>query len=246
MNCNLTIDIGNSSTKLTLWHEGNPVAATRLASDLTAEDLALFIGGNAVHAIAYCSVKSEKDTPDIPALAKGLAGKIYRLDYVLPTPLVNDYSTAHTLGADRLAAACGAYSLYEGRDILIVDLGSAATYDHVSADGHFCGGNIAPGLGLRLKSLNEHTGRLPYLSVAEDTPNEIFALSTKDAIVNGCRRGIAAEILYYNNALPCGSIVILTGNDAAAIAPLLGDVDVRIDKDLVGRGLNNIIIYNEN
>ena len=87
-----------------------------------------------------------------------------------PIPLSNAYSTPATLGMDRLAAAVGAWSMQPGHDILVVDAGTAITYDFVSADGVYKGGNIAPGVSLRFKSLHDHTGSLPLVDSGGDIP----------------------------------------------------------------------------
>ena len=245
MQCNLTIDIGNSSTKLALWHNDAPVATHRLASLPAYQDIKDFIGNHTVSAAAYCSVIKPEALGNFAETLKQVSPKVYHLDYKLPTPLENAYATPETLGMDRLAAACGAYSLAKGSDILVVDIGTAVTYDFVSAQAVFRGGNITPGLGLRLLSLNEHTQCLPLVSAADSLPADIFGKSTHDAILCGCTRGIAAEILYYashHTDTPC--TVCLTGCDAATIMPLLRGLPVITDDNLVGRGLNTIINHN--
>ena len=78
-------------------------------------------------------------------------------------PIINGYSEADKLGMDRLAAAVGAWTMRPGNDLLVIDAGTAITYDFVSAQGVYKGGNIAPGIGLRFRSLHEHTGALPMV-----------------------------------------------------------------------------------
>ncbi len=89
------------------------------------------------------------------------------LDHATPLPLVNRYRTPDTLGYDRIAAAVGAYTIFPGKTVLVIDAGTAITYDIVTAGGEYLGGNISPGLEIRFKSLNKYTNRLPLLERPE-------------------------------------------------------------------------------
>ena len=89
-------------------------------------------------------------------------------DHKTPVPIVNKYDTPHTLGQDRLAAAVGAKSLCPNENLLIIDVGSAITYDFVSEAGEYIGGNIAPGLKMRFTMLQRMTKKLPLVEVGEN------------------------------------------------------------------------------
>ena len=80
-----------------------------------------------------------------------------------PLPLANAYATPQTLGADRLAAAVGAAWLLPGRNVVVVDAGTAIKFDLVEGGQVFRGGSIAPGLAMRFKALHAFTGRLPLV-----------------------------------------------------------------------------------
>ena len=168
-----------------------------------------------------------------------------RLTPDTPIPLKNAYSSPETLGMDRLAAAVGAWSLKPGNDLLVVDAGTAVTFDFVSSDGTYKGGNIAPGIALRLKSLHEHTGALPLVSAQGDAP--MFGRDTETAIrsgvINGLRHeldGYIAEICSIYPSL----LVFLTGGDAEFF-----DIKAKSSTfavpDLVLLGLARITQYNE-
>ena len=116
-------------------------------------------------------------------------------NWTTPIPLRNDYSTPESLGMDRLAAAVGAWSMKPGNDLLVIDAGTAVTYDFISADGAFKGGCIAPGIGLRLKSLHEHTGALPLVPAEGDVP--VLGYDTETAIRSGVLNGIKYEVEGY-------------------------------------------------
>lgn len=94
-------------------------------------------------------------------------------------------------GADRIANAAGAYVLYN-HPVIVVDFGTATTFDIVNAKGQFIGGVIAPGVTLQLKALNKFTSKLPRIDVT--LSNFAIGHNTTDAILSGVLRGSAAMI----------------------------------------------------
>lgn len=158
-----------------------------------------------------------------------------------PIPLKIKYRTPHTLGSDRLAAAIGAQGEAPGRNILVIDAGSAITIDFVDADGHFWGGNISPGVKMRLTALHQQTSRLPLISKEGETPT--LGYDTETAIRSGVIRGICHEIdgyIYEFREKYPDVLVFLTGGDEKT---LIGNIKNRIfaDKFLVAKGLNRIL-----
>jgi type III pantothenate kinase len=90
------------------------------------------------------------------------------------------------LGPDRIAAVAGAFNLFPLEDILVIDAGTALTFEFLSSN-IYKGGNISPGLQMRFKALNKFTDRLPLV-----TPTEIFSFpgrNTTDAIAAGVITG---------------------------------------------------------
>ena len=174
-------------------------------------------------------------------------------DHNTPVPIVNRYDTPQTLGQDRLAAAVGAESLCPDENLLIIDAGSAITYDFVSDKGDYMGGNIAPGLKMRLTMLQRMTKKLPLVEVEENELIPLFGKNTRDAIAAGVIRGIAYEVKGYMRTLSekvPHFQTFLTGGNAPYI---LNNVrtsrtekrDIRVEKNLVLIGLNTILIFNK-
>lgn len=95
------------------------------------------------------------------------------------------------IGADRIANAAGAYVLYK-HPVIVIDFGTATSFDIVNKNGEFVGGVIAPGINLQLKTLNKFTSKLPRIDVAT-SPTAIGA-NTTDAILSGVIRGCACMI----------------------------------------------------
>jgi type III pantothenate kinase len=162
-----------------------------------------------------------------------------------PVPIRNAYASPATLGMDRLAAAVGAWSLKPDHDLLVVDAGTAVTFDFVSADGTYKGGNIAPGISLRLKSLHEHTGALPLVPARGDAPQ--FGRDTETAIRSGVINGLRHELDGYIAELASeypSLLVFLTGGDAESF-----DIKAKSSTfavpDLVLLGLARITQHNE-
>ena len=136
---NLVVDIGNTLVKLAVFDDGRLVAQ-RCAERLLPSMLDDLLSGRRAAKAVVASTRG----------ATGDAAETVRLfaDYLLeftpqtPVPIGNAYRTPETLGRDRLAAAVGAATLYPGRNVLIVDFGTAVTIDLVTADNTFRGWSL--------------------------------------------------------------------------------------------------------
>lgn len=240
MSLNLTIDQGNSAAKVTLW-EGDEMRSHALVRDLTDEAVDAIARDFSPAAAIYCTVADKGDGVIRRLESRGV--RVMELTASTPLPIAVDYRTPGTLGRDRVAAAVGAWALAPGRDLLIADLGTAVTYDVVTADGRYIGGNIAPGLRMRLEALNRFTARLPLVDCEGDTP--LWGYSTDSALRSGAVIGVIGELTYYRRQLPDGAMAILTGGDSELIGPGLG-FEAVTRPHLVSEGLNRILRYNEN
>lgn len=182
-----------------------------------------------------------------PALTDWLKSKLetfLELGPETPLPIRNGYGTPSTLGFDRLAAAVGAWSLQPGKPLLIIDMGTAVTYDFVTAEGVFAGGNIAPGLRTRLKALHFYTGKLPLVEPADDF--DLLGNTTETAIRSGVMQGILFEITGYMTALTQqypDLFAFLTGGDLIYFDGKLKN-GIFVDANLVLTGLNRILRHN--
>ena len=158
-------------------------------------------------------------------------------------PIEVEYSSRQTLGADRIAVAVGVVCELGIRDALIVDMGSAITYDIVE-NGVFKGGNISLGVAMRFRALHEFTASLPLCEATE--PNNKFGQSTKEAIEQGVMRGVEHEIRGYTetflqkNGEKC---IIFTGGDAKYFVKRIKNT-IFADCEPVIFGLNRILNYN--
>ena len=243
MSHQLVIDRGNSSCKWAFF------AADRLTEPLevihTVSGAFLpdgWLEKYQPEACIYSSVGA--CDPAEEARLKALVPRFLKYTPDVAIPLRNAYRTPATLGADRLAAAVGAWTLAPGKASLIVDMGTAVTYDLLTPDGTFVGGNIAPGLWLRFLSLHEHTASLPMVDASDDFPET--GTDTRSAILAGVMEGVWLELQGYRakyEALYPALVTFLTGGDLKYFdkRPKSG---IFADENLVLTGLNRILHEN--
>ncbi len=235
---NLIVDIGNSTTKAALFDGGRMQRHTRFEGGL-ADALAALLDGHEAEACAYSVVGREAE--GLEDTLRRFAPRLLRVTGETPTPLACAYRTPSTLGADRLAAAVGAAELAPGRDLLVADAGTCITYDYVSADGRYLGGNISPGLGMRLRALHEHTARLPLVAAEGDVPACGYDTETavRAGVVTGMRMEIEGCVRAFLSAHEEGA-VFLTGGNGIRFA----SDRVRHHETLVEAGLDRILQHN--
>jgi type III pantothenate kinase len=190
-------------------------------------------------------VSSVKGYP-IPGSArlKRYLNQYIELDPYTPLPIKNSYRTPDSLGKDRLAAVIGGNSIFPGSNILIIDAGTAITYDFIKADGTYIGGNISPGLKMRFQALHQYTNQLPLLK--REANFELLGRDTHEAIVSGVQNGIVFELNQYIAALSNQNQnlhIILTGGDSKFFDNKL-KYPIFVEPNLVLLGLNKILKYN--
>ncbi len=155
------------------------------------------------------------------------------------------YKTPKTLGQDRLAAVSGVYTLYSGKNVLVIDCGTCITYDFLTADGRYIGGNISPGIRMRLKAMHDYTDRLPLV----DLPDSItwIGQSTEEALQNGAVTMAIMEsrgMIFYLKENYGHLTTVLTGGDSGYFENHLTG-EQYVHPDLILSGLNEILKNNE-
>ena len=239
---NLVIDAGNSTVKLAVFN-GERLEFHSRHEEWPTEAIDQHIREFNIRLTMLSSVR---DVPNEVISRLSQPGcRFYELTASLPLPVKLDYKTPTTLGKDRIAGAVGAWSMYPGRNLMIVDAGTALTMDLVSLQGIFEGGVISPGLMMRFRALNRFTGRLPLVDPEEDPP--LVGKSTTEAIQAGVLMGMVYEVDNYINSLNNkynGLTVILTGGDASRLTGKLKNT-IFVEPNLVLIGLNSILTHNE-
>lgn len=161
-----------------------------------------------------------------------------------PTPIKNLYQSPETLGMDRLAAVVGANQVFPNENIMVIDLGSAVTYDFINSQSEYIGGNISPGLNMRFKALNNFTSKLPLLSANENY--NTIGKNTGEAIISGVEQGLLFEIsgyIDYFSQYYLDLKVILTGGDSFFFEKILKK-HIFVNPNLILIGLNKILEHN--
>lgn len=239
---NLVIDIGNTRTKLALFNQHDLMFNVPV-EHLTVNHLEMLKYEHVQMNKAILSSTREVDQQLIQFLKENFE-QFIELDHTTKLPIANLYETPETLGKDRLAAAVGANELFPDQNILVIDAGTAITYDFVSEENQYLGGNISPGLQMRFRALNEFTGKLPFVE-SSNYYSEI-GKNTTEAIRAGVQNGILFEIEQtiemFANKYP-NLQVVLTGGDSVFIDQLLNE-EVLVHLNLTLIGLNRILEFN--
>lgn len=240
----LLIDISNSYTKLafaTRQRLGKP--ARYPTKGLTVAFLRRLLRGRRVKAIFVSSVVPRKNKTI--AAAAGSSSLLF-LNPQLDLGVGIDYPAPRSIGADRLANAAAVAQLY-GCPAIVVDFGTAVTFDVVSARGDYVGGVIAPGLEAMTSFLYDRTALLPKLSLRE--PARAIGKTTREAMMSGAifgYRGLVHEILIrvrLENFPRRKPRIVATGGYAQLIARKLPEIDA-VHPNLTLEGLR--IIANRN
>ena len=238
----LIIDIGNSSAKAAVFEGETLIEEHRVKH----EELPALLAAKAedrhiTRAIVSTVTPLGKDTEQA---IKALPYPCLMMSATLKMPFKIAYKTPETLGADRLAAVAEACLQSPGNDLLVIDMGTAITYDLVTADGTYHGGNISPGIGMRFKALNHFTGKLPLVNKeGRRTP---IGDTTETAIREGVLQGVSYEIegyiQTYKSKYP-NLLVFLTGGGSFLLDNRTKSRTFA-DGLLVLKGLNRILTLN--
>jgi type III pantothenate kinase len=171
-------------------------------------------------------------------------GKIKEVSPDLDLGIGIDFSDPRGIGADRLANAVGVSFRY-GIPAIVVDFGTAVTFDVVSRKGAYEGGVIAPGLGVMVDYMYQRTALLPKIDLEE--PVSAIGKSTRDAMLAGAvygYRGLVRRIVTEIVAVLDGKArIIATGSYADLIAAKLPELQI-VDLDLTLEGLRIIALKN--
>lgn len=237
---NLVIDQGNTYSKLAFYNEDG-LSLFRKEENTAINTISSIISQ---HKIEKAIIASVADASAIIEILEDRAIEYISMCYKSNLPISINYATPQSLGLDRIAAAAGAYSKQSQKACLIIDIGTAVTYDICTANGEFIGGSIAPGLDMRLQALHTFTKRLPLVS--REWCSNAWAKSTTEALRNGAQEGIIAEIDYYIRKAQQEFkeiSVFLTGGDAIFFEKKIKN-DIFVAPNLVLEGLLEILKIN--
>jgi type III pantothenate kinase len=239
---NLIFDVGNTATKMALYDGYEKITSFR-TRQFSCEKLQEIFSDYSER-INRAIISTVRNTPEfIIDLATHGIPYVHVLSHHTKLPFKNEYETPETLGPDRIAVVAGAFHMYPGRNVLIIDAGTAVTYDYLAGKSYL-GGNISPGLSMRFKALHRFTGKLPLGSTLEKyySPGK----NTLEAVTAGVTDGLIYEINEYIRLFQEKNIdfmVVLTGGDSGYLKDKIS-YKINYQPDLVLAGLNYILEYN--
>ena len=224
----LTADIGNTSITLGLFDNDALVEEYRLASDkdLSLEEYEVLVKSLfKEYKVDGCIISSVVE--ELTKKFKAAVDNVFKLNAIILTTKINTgvkicLDNPKEAGADRIANAAGAYVLYN-HPVIVVDFGTATTFDIVNANGEFIGGIIAPGVSLQLKALNKFTSKLTRIEVSPSST--AIGHNTNDAILAGVLRGSASMIdglvEQCEKELGQKAVIVATGGYSGLVAKYL-------------------------
>jgi type III pantothenate kinase len=237
---NLCIDIGNTFIKLAVVNK----------NEVLHKDV--------VRKVYVAQLKKIRERYDFRNVIVGASGRLPKsmmrhleknyhllvLSAETDLPIEIGYKTPGTLGRDRVAAVVGANCIYPEHDNCVIDIGTCITYDVILKSKYYLGGNIAPGVELRLKAMNDYTANLPL--VQRGNLDGFIGTTTEEALQNGATIGTLLEIKSFIEGIQqkySRINVILTGGDADFFAKKINS-KIFVNPNLVLIGLNEIMNFN--
>jgi len=249
----LTIDIGNTNITLGLF-EGDELKRTwRLATDnhKTSDEYGLLItnlltqfGEKKIDGACISCV-----VPPLQPVFEDTLKKFFAIEPVILEPGVKTgiavmYENPKEVGADRIANAVGGFYRYK-RSLIIVDFGTATTFDYITAKGEYVGGAIAPGIGISSEALFQRTAKLP--KVEFQAPSRVVGRNTVESIQSGLFYGYVSMVDGMIKLMKLETrdnpLVIATGGYASLIAPKSKTIKI-VDPDITLYGLKYIFEKN--
>lgn len=240
----LTIDIGNTSITLGVFRKKSLIRRFSIPTKPARYGIFLtkLFSGFKITDVIISSVVPEATK----ALAKDIKILLGKKPLILGSnimvPIVNKYLYPKQVGQDRLVNAFASTRLYSSPAI-VVDFGTAITFDVISKKGEYLGGMIIPGLMISLEALKEKTALLPKIKLSK--PKEFIGRQTKTSMLSGIIYGFAALTDDLTDRIKSKigrkALVIGTGGNINLIGPYCKSMD-RIDQDLTLKGL--YLIFN--
>lgn len=250
------VDIGNTNTVIGIFEGDDLKKKFRLSTNPfeTADEISIKLSGlldlagidsSMVSDVIVCSVVPNM-TGHYAALARETFGhEPLIVGPGLKTGIPIHYDNPKEVGADRIANSVGGVKIF-GPPLIIVDLGTAITFDAISEKGEYIGGAIAPGIETSLSSLSKKAAQLPQISIA--LPNKVIGKNTIQSMQSGSAYGFAGMIESIVERMK-GEMggepkVVATGGQCDWLSDLCGCID-EISPDLTLYGLYHIYLLNK-
>jgi len=251
----LVVDVGNTQTHFGTWEGEQLVEHWRFATvrTATADEIgSVLLNLLELRGLSFADLDASIVSSTVPVLEPEWVAMAERyLDHRmlsvgpgLRTGMPIRYDNPREIGADRLVNAVAAYEKVRG-PVVVVDFGTAITYDPVSADGEYLGGIISPGVEISMEALTNRAAALPRIDIAP--PRSLIGKTTVDAIRSGIVYGFAGQVdaIVRRLRVEMGdeTETIATGGLAGHIVPFTETID-EVDDLLTLTGLR--LLYERN
>ena len=237
---NLTIDIGNTNTKLGFF-EGLELKSTEKYRTNEPIEWKSIVSTNKVsHAIVSQVGNQQLALDDLYANTQCL-----EVHHQLQLPFTSAYEPFTNLGIDRVVGLAAATYLFPKTNTLIIDAGTCITYDFITASANHLGGIISPGLAMRYQAMHKNTHQLPNLEIQQ--PAAFPPTNTNEAIHHGVISGVTAEIEAFINRFEAHTpnfMTILTGGDAGFLSKRVKN-SILANANFLAFGLNLLLETNK-
>ncbi|MBN2399501.1 MAG: type III pantothenate kinase [Candidatus Aminicenantes bacterium] len=241
----LTIDIGNTSTACAVFRKENIVFRGHIATPKRwrsgqLQSMLPATGVEKIRAVVASSVVPELDQALAADCKKTWALPVLFLNHRTATGVTLKIDNPSELGADRIADCLGALKMFPA-PLIIIDSGTAITFDLLNKKGEYCGGCILPGIGIAIKSLAENTAKLKNITFA--VPSSPVGTNTVHSIRAGIFYGYAGMLTHlialYRSILGHASKVIATGGLIRYFRDRVPGIDF-FEPDLLFFGLKSV------
>jgi type III pantothenate kinase len=237
----LVIDAGNSFLKIALFENGEITRVQRIKIS-EIDNLTQYYTQVGRPQVILSSVLNSEQTKFLFSLFD----TCFVVNRATKLPIRLNYTTAETLGFDRICNAVAAHSLNPSvkNSALSIDIGTCIKFDFIDSEGTYQGGSISPGIDLRYKSMNDYTANLPLLNTRETC--DLIGTSTHESIQSGVINGIKAEIdqfiLRYSSEK--GDLTFFVTGGDAQFFDFGGKNGIFVNENLTLIGLYQIYLFN--